>query len=89
MFFDKIYRRQRYNCIVDEINNYSNINEFRTFVVQRHHKFPLSSIQNISLLKLKAPEDDQLISLSASGERSENIILERAYMKLFWKVFQF
>ena len=90
MFFDKIYRRQRYDCIVDEMNNYSNINEFRTLVVQKHYRFPLTSIRNISFLKLKAPEDDLLTTnAEASDERSENILLERTYMKLFWKVFQF
>ena len=33
MFFDKIYRKDRYNTIVSKIDDYKNINEFRTIVV--------------------------------------------------------
>ena len=33
MFFDKYYRPERYNTIINKIDNYRNINEFRTYVI--------------------------------------------------------
>ncbi len=33
MFFDKYYRPERYNTIVNKMDDYKNINEFRTHVI--------------------------------------------------------
>ena len=33
MFFDKMYRKARYNTIVEQIDSYKNINEFRNLVI--------------------------------------------------------
>ena len=33
MFFDKMYRRQRYSTIVEQIDEHKNINEFRNKVI--------------------------------------------------------
>ena len=58
MFFDKVYRRDRFDVIVNQIDNFQNTNEFRTKVLQNYQRFPLSSVRNISLLKMKLPEQE-------------------------------
>ena len=50
MFFDKVYRPQRYNIITNQIDAYTNVNEFRTLVMQNYHSFPLKSTNNIFFL---------------------------------------
>ncbi len=81
MFFDKNYRRERYDLIVNDINQYQNINEFRSMVGYHHHRFPLASIKNISFLKIRAPAEFREETL----ERNDNVLIERNYMKWFWK----
>ncbi len=62
MFFDKRFRPERYDAIVNKMDDYRNINEFRTFVIQNYYKFPLSSIDRLTIKPLnlgKGPEGPQ------------------------------
>ena len=43
MFFDKHYRPDRYNCIVNQINQHQNVNLFRSEVMTKYHRFPGAS----------------------------------------------
>jgi len=36
MFFDKWYRRDRYDAIVNKIDTYKNVNEFRTMILHNY-----------------------------------------------------
>ena len=49
MFFDKYYRPDRYNEIVNNMDKFNNINEFRTHVIQRYYKFPLKAVKKLTL----------------------------------------
>ena len=49
MFFDKYYRPERYDAIVNHMDDYKNINEFRTYVIQTFYKFPISAANKLSL----------------------------------------
>ena len=53
MFFDKHFRPERYNTIVNKMDEYRNINEFRTHVIQNYYKFPLSAIERLTVRPLK------------------------------------
>ena len=55
MFFDKNYRPDRYNCIVNLQDNYQNKNEFRTYVMQKYHRFP---IKGAAFMKLGGHKKD-------------------------------
>ena len=33
MFFDKMYRRERFDAIVGKIDSYQNVNEFRNVII--------------------------------------------------------
>ena len=44
MIFDKNYRPDRYNCIVNTQQKFRNINEFRTYVMSKYYTFPITSI---------------------------------------------
>ena len=67
MFFDKHFRPERYNTIVNKMDDYRNINEFRTHVIQNYYKFPLSAIERLTIRPLKlgkgpeAPQSDDEI----------------------------
>ena len=41
MFFDKNYRKDRFDCIVNQQAKFKNKNEFRTYVMQKYHRFPI------------------------------------------------
>ena len=43
MFFDKHYRPDRFDCIVNDVQNHKNINEFRTHVMHKYYRFPVAS----------------------------------------------
>ncbi len=47
VFFDKIYRPERFNAIVNQMDSFNNINEFRTYVIQKYYKFPIKAAENI------------------------------------------
>ena len=49
MFFDKHYRPNRYDCIVHDQKKHKNINEFRTFVMHKYHRFPVASTTFLQL----------------------------------------
>lgn len=40
IFFDKTYRPERFKCISGEIDKHRNVNEFRTYVMHNHFRFP-------------------------------------------------
>ena len=48
MFFDKYYRPERYDAIVNHMDDYRNINEFRTYVIQKFYKFPLRATEYLT-----------------------------------------
>ena len=56
MFFDKFYRPQRFDAICNQIDDYQNINEFRTRVIQSYYHFPNIAIANLYLF-FKSSED--------------------------------
>jgi hypothetical protein len=49
LFFDKHYRADRYNCIVNQQDKFKNKNDFRTYVMQNYHRFPVSSTAFLQL----------------------------------------
>ena len=51
MFFDKWYRRSRHDAIVSKIDKYSNINEFRTMIQNKHADMPVATISNLYMFK--------------------------------------
>lgn len=54
IFFDRMYRPERFNLIMNKMDDFKNINEFRTFVMHKHSSFPYKCVQNFSFLpKLK------------------------------------
>eukprot|EP00347_Sterkiella_histriomuscorum_P008306 403345593 len=60
IFFDKMYRPERFNIIMNKMDDFNNINEFRTFVMQKFSFFPFRCIQNLSLFpKLRMSQSSQ------------------------------
>ena len=55
MFFDKWYRRDRYDAIVNKIDKYQNINEFRTMILHNYATMPLAPTRNLYVI---APSGD-------------------------------
>ncbi len=53
MFFDKYYRPDRYNTIVNKMDDYRNINEFRTYVISNFYTFPLKSTEKLTFFPSK------------------------------------
>ena len=51
MFFDKMYRRERYDTIVDKIDKYQNVNEFRNLIISNYHTFPAAPTRNLYIFK--------------------------------------
>ena len=43
MFFDKHFRKDRYDCIINEQEKHKNINEFRTYVMHRYYRYPIAA----------------------------------------------
>ena len=43
MFFDKHFRKDRYDCIVNKQDQHKNINEFRTYVMHKYYRFPIAA----------------------------------------------
>ncbi len=39
------------------MDNYNNINEFRTYIIQKYHTFPTRVINNINFYKKKSTSD--------------------------------
>ena len=53
MFFDKWYRRERYDAIVNRIDDFKNINEFRTVILHNFATMPVSTTRNLYFLRAK------------------------------------
>ena len=51
MFFDKWYRRSRYDAITNKIDDYNNINEFRTMILHNFASMPIAPIRNLYVIK--------------------------------------
>ena len=83
MFFDKWYRPLRYQAIINKIDSYSNINEFRSVIMQNFHTFPKESIENATIFPSQVKQRN-----SDSIDNDENILLEKAYMQTFWNAFR-
>ena len=78
MFFDKCYRRPRYDAIVNKVDDYKNINEFRTMILHNYANMPVSPTRNIYFLyPAEEVKKDPSEAVDASGERDDNILLER------------
>ena len=58
MFFDKWYRRSRYDAIVNKIDDYNNINEFRTFIMHNYASMPKAPITNLYIIKPSGTKTD-------------------------------
>ena len=91
MFFDKFYRPKRYDAICNQIDEHQNINEFRSRVIQSYYHFPNLAIANLYLF-FKAPADVEkekaMLEQVQLVSTDTNILLEKAYMTLFWKMFR-
>ena len=91
MFFDKYYRPERYNEIVHKIDDYKNINEFRTHVIQNYYKFPLRSIDRITVMPIKTTPTEAATmgqEEQAGEEATGNILLEKRFLNLYTNVFK-
>ena len=60
MFFDKWYRRPRYDAIVNRIDDFNNINEFRTFIMHNYASMPKAPSQNLYIIKPAIKEGQKL-----------------------------
>ena len=90
MFFDKWYRRERYDAIVNRVDEYKNINEFRTMILHNYATMPLAPTRNLYVLypKDNGKEDPSEVVESSSEERDDNVLLERQYLKTYWHYFR-
>ena len=92
MFFDKMYRRQRFEAIVNKIDNYKNVNEFRNIIISNYHGFPAAPTRNLYVFKQPAKyleEEKKLVGeLNQSDQREDNVLLEKAYLNTFWEMFR-
>ena len=61
MFFDKWYRRERYDAIVNKIDKYNNINEFRTMILHNYVSMPLAPTRNLYVLWPQGPDGSEKI----------------------------
>ncbi len=68
MFFDKYYRPERFNEIVNNMDKYNNINEFRTHVIQNHYKFPLKAAQKLNIWPSNTGPSDSSSELNTTQE---------------------
>ncbi len=73
MFFDKHYRPERYTCIINDVGNHRNINEFRTYVMHKYYRFPAASA---SFLKIGGYKKD-FAQLKVEVNDTESIESER------------
>ena len=87
MFFDKWYRRLRYDAIVNKIDDYNNINEFRTFVMHNYAKMPLEPSRNLYIIKPKPTQNEKKVEIEAQS-RDNNILLEKQYLSTYWLYFR-
>jgi hypothetical protein len=81
MFFDKHYRPDRFNCIVNQQEKFKNKNEFRTYVLQTHYRFPVKSS---AFLKLGGAVHDVAQSPS---EGEGNILMEKRLLRSYNRAF--
>ena len=94
MFFDKYYRPERYNTIVNKIDEYQNINEFRTYVISNFYTFPLKATEKLTILPNKSsapaePENDQeAMKKAEESEQKGNILLEKKFLNLYTNVYK-
>ena len=91
MFFDKWYRRERFNTIVEKIDNYQNINEFRTMILHNHVAMPLGPTRNLYIWKPSDFKDDlpeDAVGQTADAARDDNVLLERRYLNMYWHYFR-
>lgn len=65
MFFDKWYRRPRFDAIVGQIDNFKNINEFRTYIMHNYARMPVETSRNLYIIKPKADDKDKIIEAVA------------------------
>ena len=61
MFFDKWYRRERYNAIVNKVDEYKNINEFRTMILHNFATMPLAPTRNLYIFGPEKGKEDSAI----------------------------
>ena len=87
MFFDKWYRRERHDAIVNKIDDYKNINEFRTMILHRYATMPVSTTQNLYVFS--PPKSNEVkVDLSCEDEEDGNILLEKRYLRTYWDYFR-
>ena len=84
MFFDKVYRPDRYNAMTSQIDKFKNINEFRTQMNQNYSFFPVEAADNIFFVYTKPKNEVAL--MPQDDKRDDNVLLERAYLKTCWHV---
>ena len=89
MFFDKWYRRARYDAIVNKIDDYKNINEFRTMILHNYATMPLAPTRNLYVFAPKADQKptDPTTQSTETG-RDDNLLIERQYLNTYWHYFR-
>lgn len=78
MFFDKHYRYDRYNCIINQQDKFKNRNDFRTYVMENYHRFPVAST---AFLQLGGSKKD--FAQTPSEDENSNILLEKRLMRSY------
>ena len=84
MFFDKRYRPERYQCMTEQISKHKNINEFRTYVLHNHYRFPKSCV---TMLRGKPESAGLILEQSDESGAYANILLESQLLKYYNRVY--
>ena len=92
MFFDKHYRPERFNFIINQQEKHKNVNEFRTLVMHKFYRFPLKSAAFLMIGGHKVDFAQNYEELHAHNEVSEDkkgqsILIEGKLMLLYNRCF--
>ena len=92
MFFDKQYRRERYDAIVNRIDDYKNINEFRTMILSNYASMPIEPTRNLYVFSPKKKDQKEAqevpVPTETNSARDDNILLEKQYLSTYWHYFR-
>ena len=85
MFFDKHYRPERFDVIVNKQSQFKNKNEFRTYVTDKFNRFPLKST---SFLQKGGYKQDFAQKIEDNDDETrQNPLLEKRLMRSYNRCF--
>ena len=95
LFFDKTYRPDRFNCIVNEQATFKNKNEFRTHVLERYFRFPVASTSFMKLgghksdfaQQTQKEQEEENEGSQPDEDSRQNALLEKRLLRFYNRVF--